>query len=146
MIHTMKPRPAILVISLALLPVLAQDGPETVIRGSKQFRRTVLASGLEGPWEIAWGPDNMLWVTERLGKRVTRIDPGSGQKRVALTIDEVSAPGSQDGLLGMAFHPDLLKGAGNDYVYLAYTYVDEKLPADPAVPDPKNSYRYLYTK
>ena len=106
--------------------VFAQDGPESVLRGTKQFRKSVLVSGLAGPWEVTWGPDNMLWVTERTGKRITRIDPANGQRSVAITIDEVSAPGSQDGLLGMALHPDLLKGTGNDYVYAAYTYVDRE--------------------
>jgi hypothetical protein len=77
----------------------------------------------------------MLWVTERTGKRVTRIDPTTGKRRVAITIDEVSVPGGQHGLLGMALHPELLKGTGNDYVYVAYTYVDkEKGP-------PSNGYR-----
>src|SRR5580704_17126961 len=79
---------------------LAQDGPDSVLRGTKEFRKSVLASGLAGPWELTWGPDNMLWVTERTGKRITRIDPVSGQRTVAITIDEVSAPGGQDGLLG----------------------------------------------
>src|SRR3954453_6011593 len=74
-----------------------------------------LVSGLEGPWEITWGPDNMLWVTERTGKRVTRINPATRERSVAVTIGEVSAPGGQDGLLGMALHPELLKGTGNDY-------------------------------
>jgi PQQ-dependent dehydrogenase (s-GDH family) len=126
--------------------ILAQDGPESVVRGTKEFRKTVLASGLAGPWELTWGPDNILWVTERTGKRITRIDPASGQRTVAITIDEVSAPGGQDGLLGMALHPDLLKGAGNDYVYAAYTYVDQHKGVSPAVANASNAYRYLYGK
>jgi PQQ-dependent dehydrogenase (s-GDH family) len=101
---------------------------------------------LEGPWELAWGPDNMLWVTERTGKRVTRIAPTSGERKIAITIDEVSAPGGQDGLLGMALHPDLLKGKGNDYVYVAYTYVDKAKGPDPTVTDAASPYRYLYGK
>lgn len=126
--------------------VRAQSGPETVLRGSKQFRKKVVVSGLEGPWEVTWGPDSKLWVTERSGKRVTRIDPATGERSVAITIAEVSAPGGQEGLLGMALHPELLKGTGNDYVYVAYTYVDEAKGADPTVPDPKSPYRYLYAK
>src|SRR5580698_5057833 len=119
---------AILLISVSCLGVVfAQDGPESVIRGTKQFRRSVLVSGLGGPWEITWGPDNMLWVTERTGKRVTRIDPASGQRSVAITIDEVSAPGIQDGLLGMALD------IGNGYVYAAYTYIDQSKGVNPAV-------------
>ena len=71
-------RAAILPISiLSFQLILAQDGPESVIRGTKEFRKSVLVSGLAGPWELTWGPDNMLWVTERTGKRITRIDPAT---------------------------------------------------------------------
>lgn len=131
---------------LAAVSVAAQDGPETVTPGTKQFQKKVLVSGLAGPWELTFGPDNMLWVTERTGKRVTRIDPNTGAKNVAITIDEVSAPGGQDGLMGMAFHPELLKGTGNDFVYVVYTYQDKTKAPDPTVADPKSLYRYLYGK
>src|SRR5437667_8695377 len=125
--------PPALVLFAGLL--FAQDGPDSVIRGTKQFRKRVLVSGLAGPWELTWGPDNMLWVTERTGKRVTRIDPATGDRTVAITIEDVSAPGGQDGLLGMAFDPDLLKGTGHDYVYVAYTYVDKAKGPDLTVTD-----------
>jgi PQQ-dependent dehydrogenase (s-GDH family) len=126
--------------------VAAQDGPESVLRGTKEFSRKVLISGLAGPWEMTWGPDNMLWVTERTGKRIVRIDPATGKRSVAISIEEVSAPGGQDGLLGMALHPELLRNTGNDYVYTAYTYVDRNRGANPFFPDPKSPYRYLYGK
>jgi len=126
--------------------VWAQDAPDSVLKGTKQFRKSVLASGLAGPWELTWGPDNKLWVTERTGKRVTRIDPVSGERTVAITIDEVLAPGSQDGLLGMALHPELLQGTGNDYVYVAYSYVDQARGANANVTDARSPYRYLYNK
>ncbi len=124
---------------------LAQDGPETVLKETKQFRKSVLVSGLAGPWEITWGPDNMLWVTERTGKRITRVDPATGKQTVAITIGEVSAPGSQDGLLGMALHPELLKGTGNDYVYVAYSYADPAKVGNPAAVE-KSPYRHLFGK
>lgn len=130
--------------------ILAQDSPDSVLPETKQFRKAVVVSGLASPWEIAWGPDNMLWVTERVGKRITRVDPVSGKRTTAITIDEVSAPGGQDGLLGMALHPDLLRGKGSDYVYVAYTYVDPKRGPTPSVPgaenDERNPYRYFYGK
>ncbi len=125
---------------------LAQDSPDSVRRGTKEFRKTVVTSGLDSPWELTWGPDKMLWVTERGAKRVVRVDPANGTKKVAITIDEVSVPGGQDGLLGMALHPDLLKGKGTDFVYVVYTYVDQAKGPDPAVTDEKSPYRYLYTK
>ena len=135
-----------LVAFLSVGFVWAQNGPETAIRGTKEFSKRVVISGLAGPWEVTWGPDGKLWVTERTGKRVTRIDPATGEKTVAITIDEVSAPGGQDGLLGMALHPELLKGTGNDFVYVAYTYVDEAKGPDPSVKDLKSRYRFLYAK
>lgn len=134
-----------LLTSLALT-ALAQKGPESVLRGTKLFKKSVVISGLAGPWEVTWGPDNMLWVTERTGKRVTRVDPATGQKTVAVTINEVSAPGGQDGLLGMALHPELLKGTGHDYVYVYFTAVDEAKGAVASIADPKSRYRYLYGK
>ncbi len=76
----------LLATAVYLGQVSAQDGPESVTRGTKQFRKSVLVSGLAGPWELTWGPDNMLWVTERTGKRVTRIDPATGNRSVAITI------------------------------------------------------------
>lgn len=139
--------PAIVLASALFLGVIAaQDGPDSVTRGTKRFDRKILVSGLEGPWELAWGPDNMLWVTERTGKRVTRIDPATGDRKVAITIDDVSAPGGQDGLLGMALHPDLLKNKGADYVYVAYTYIDKGKQPHPDVADPASPYRNLYGK
>lgn len=136
--------------TLALLglavPAFAQDLPSSVVPGKQQFDEKVLISGLQGPWEITWGPDDMLWVTERTAGRISRIDPKTGEKHVAVELPKVSAPGGQDGLLGLALHPDLLKGKGNDYVYTAYTYVDKSLGPDETVKDPYSTYRFLYTK
>ena len=138
---------SVLLASVAFLGLAsAQDSPDSVVRGAKQFRMSVLASELAGPFEVTWGPDGMLWVTERTGKRVVRIDPASGERSVAITIAEVSAPGGQDGLLGLALHPELLQGTGNDYVYVAHTYVDESEGPVPAIADPNSPYRYLYGK
>ena len=131
---------------LAVVSLPAQDSPDSALRGSKIFEQREVVSGLENPWEVTWGPDDRLWVTERSGKRVTRVNPKTGEKRVAVTIDEISAPGGQDGLLGLALHPELLKGSGRDYVYVGYTYVDREAGPDPNVPDEANPYRYLYGK
>src|SRR5215510_13745116 len=92
------------------------------------FRMKVITTGLQNPWEITWGPDDNLWVTERTGKRITRVNPMDGSKKTALTIDEVYQDHGQDGVLGMALHPRLLRGAGNDYVYVAYTYDSDPGP------------------
>ena len=131
---------AILPLSIVFFGVIsAQDGPDSVFRGTKQFRKSVVVSGLAGPWELTWGPDNMLWVTERTGKRIARVNPATGEKKVAVTIDEVLAPGGQDGLMGLAL--DL----GNNVVYTAYSYTDKSLPPH-ETRAPTSPYRFLYTK
>lgn len=127
-------------------PAIAQDTPDSAVTGTKQFEQTVLATGFEGPWEITWGPDGWLWVTERTGGKITRVNPADGTKKEAIKIDAVSAPGGQDGLLGMALDPGLLQGTGNDYVYASYTYVDKSLGGIPWVKDQFSPYHDLFVK
>ncbi|RIA10063.1 PQQ-dependent dehydrogenase (s-GDH family) [Flavobacteriaceae bacterium MAR_2010_72] len=81
---------------------------------------------LNNPNTIIYGPDNYLWITERVGKKVVKIDPvAGGSKSVMLDLSGVVyQTGGQDGLMGMAVHPDLYTdiNTSNNYVYLAYTY------------------------
>jgi PQQ-dependent dehydrogenase (s-GDH family) len=108
----------------------AMQDPTIVTNPPEQFTMRVVTTGLEGPWEITWGPDQQLWVTERRGRRVIRVNPADGTKTRLLTLHEVHQSVSQDGLLGLAMHPDLLKGiVGSDYVYVAFTYDDATGPA-----------------
>jgi PQQ-dependent dehydrogenase (s-GDH family) len=100
----------------------AQNPRVVTAQGPESFVSRVVTAGLAGPWEVTWGPDGFLWITERVGKRITRVNPTDGSHTVAITIEEVYQTLAQDGLLGMALHPDLLKGKGTDYVYVAYTY------------------------
>ena len=51
--------------------------------GKLLFDERILVSGLEGPWEITWGPDNYLWVTERKAGRIIRVDPADGTRTTA---------------------------------------------------------------
>ena len=94
------------------------------VAAQPSFSFRVVTSGLSMPWEVVAGPDDHLWVTERTGRRVIRVHPGSGAVTPALTVDEAYDPGGSwhEGVLGLALHPDLLKSAGSDYVYVAYTY------------------------
>ncbi|XXX80147.1 glucose/sorbosone family PQQ-dependent dehydrogenase [Sorangium sp. So ce134] len=88
----------------------------------EDFASREVVRGLSFPMRIVWGPDGFLWLTERVGKRVVRVDPSSGQRTTAVTISEAYQSGGQDGVLGLALHPELLQGTGNDYVYVSYTY------------------------
>ena len=113
---------AVLLVSLTLSAAQNGRGPVGPVGRPQAFTQRVLTTGLEGPWELRWGPDGRLWVTERTGKRITRVNPADGSKVVALTIPGVHQSVEQDGLLGMALHPELLRGTGADYVYVSFTY------------------------
>ncbi|MDR0932312.1 MAG: PQQ-dependent sugar dehydrogenase [Victivallales bacterium] len=87
------------------------------------FQGYVLTTDLENPWNIVWGPDDYLWVSERSGKRITRINPETGEKKLVGTIDEAypDPKTPHEGVLGFALSPDMLKG-GDDYIYVFYTH------------------------
>jgi PQQ-dependent dehydrogenase (s-GDH family) len=117
-------------LAVLLAAVVGATTAGAPAQAAPTFTMKVLASGLANPWEIVKGPDAHLWVTEKFAGRVTRVNLADGSRKTAVTIpDVVATPGGpQDGLLGMALHPDLLRGAAtNPYVYVSYTY-----DADPA--------------
>jgi PQQ-dependent dehydrogenase (s-GDH family) len=93
------------------------------VQSAEQYSFSVVRSKLRFPWELTWGPDSMLWATERTGKCVTRINPTTGDTSIALSLqNEVYQTSGQDGLLGMALHPGMLKPDGVDLAYVAFTY------------------------
>ena len=77
----------------------------------------VVKSGLNFPWEILWGKDNFIWITERNGK-ISKIDPLDGKTLFTHTITDVVANG-EGGLLGMVQHPDFLT---NGQFFVVYNY------------------------
>jgi aldose sugar dehydrogenase len=81
------------------------------------LKDSVLVSNLTLPWEILWGPDNHIWVTERGGK-ISRVNPTTGAITPLLTIADVRAQG-EGGLLGMVLHPDF---NSTPQVFVAYNY------------------------
>src|SRR6476469_6778904 len=110
---------------VAILSVVAGMQDTTIITNPPEtFAMRVLASGLEGPWEVAWGPDQTLWITERTGRRVIRMNLSNGGRTVLVTIPAVNTTFTQDGLLGLAFHSHFLKDPGNRLVWVAFTYDD----------------------
>ncbi|HZW71457.1 MAG TPA: PQQ-dependent sugar dehydrogenase, partial [Hanamia sp.] len=84
---------------------------------------TTIASGLNVPWEIAWGSDNTIWITEQSGT-VSRIDPENGRKKVLLVIPQVWRKRTS-GLLGMALSPDM---KNEPFVFLDYAFLKDSIP------------------
>jgi PQQ-dependent dehydrogenase (s-GDH family) len=128
--------------TLAVIVCLAQIVLQTV-SAQPAFSSRVITSGLGAPWEVLVGPDDQLWVTERTARRVIRVNPATGAVTPALMVNESYDPGTSwhEGVLGLALHPDLLKGVGRDYVYVAYTY---DVDAGPELSRKLKVRRYTY--
>lgn len=84
--------------------------------GSDELDVTTLAEGFDTIWDLAWGPDNAIWVTER-GGRISRVNPTNGSITQVGTL-QVTEIG-EGGLMGLTFHPDF---ATDPWVYVAHTY------------------------
>lgn len=84
-----------------------------------QLKTRVVSSALIHPWEMIYGPDQQLWVTERPG-RISRVDPQTGKVTLLHTLSDVVSNG-EGGLLGMALHPNF---STNPWVYVVYNYND----------------------
>src|SRR5678809_1475443 len=82
--------------------------------------RTVVANQ-RMPHDLVYGPDNNIWYTERFAGRVSFVNPQTNLKTVVLTLgSKMVLVGGQDGLMGLALHPQFL--TGKPYVYISYTY------------------------
>lgn len=80
---------------------------------------TDVATGLVVPWEVKYGPDDHLWVTERRGN-ILRINPTNGNTVTVLNHQtQVEGGTSEYGMLGLALHPDFLS---TPTVYVVYCY------------------------
>lgn len=77
----------------------------------------IVKANLNYPWEITWGPDDQIWMTERGGK-ISRIDPVTGAVNFSFTVSEAET-NNEGGMLGMALHPDFQH---NGFLYVVYDY------------------------
>ena len=99
---------------------------------AQTFTRTELPTGLSTPWEMTYGPDNFLWLTEA-GGRVSRVNSTTGEKVVVYTAPDYFGgsrleqsplcfePNIGTGTLGLALHPDFSTSA-TAYIYYVYSY------------------------
>ena len=108
-----------MVVSVSLLCKKENEGGGDNVEppGAVELKDSVIASNLNFPWEILWGPDNQIWMTER-GGRISRLNPSTGVITPMLTINEVEANG-EGGLLGMALHPNF---SATPHVFVVYNY------------------------
>ncbi len=93
------------------------DKPGKPVITNAEIEISVLTDKLSMPWELVWGPDNKIWMTEK-GGRISRVDPSTGEVSLLITIPDVIARG-EGGLLGMALHPDF---TSTPQVFVVYNY------------------------
>jgi trimeric autotransporter adhesin len=118
-------------------------------RMNEIFSRTYLSGvgALSYPWEVTYGPDDSLWITEARGYKVHKMNTINGGKREVLNLatgsTQFGTSGTGDdtlyaqnmgtwagqyggwpqgGLAGLALHPQFGTGAGKDFVYITYAW------------------------
>jgi glucose/arabinose dehydrogenase len=101
-------------IALPVTTLISESPSETFTM------RTVLASQ-RMPHDLVYGPDNNIWFTERFAGKVSFVNPATSVKTTVLTLGAAMVQvGGQDGLMGLALHPEFM--TGKPFVYIAYTY------------------------
>ena len=121
-----------LIIFLCLCASLKSSAQTTLTYYDQAFKIDTLypatgSTGMNSPWEVLYGPDDSLWVTESHGYKIYKIHPGNKGSRVLLDMNSLkdftsanANPWPQGGLMGLAIHPGFY--TGKPWVYIAYVY------------------------
>jgi glucose/arabinose dehydrogenase len=102
--------------AVAVWPNACGRSSSTALPNGADLRTEIVATGFDTIWELAWGPDGAIWVTERPG-RISRVNPATGE--TTKVGDVAVSESGEGGLMGLAFHPDF---ATEPWVYVAHTY------------------------
>lgn len=120
-------------LSTVLLLAALMFGESGLCQNEPFVKRTVI-SGLNSPWEITYGPNDSLWVTENFSYRVKRISIADGGSTTLLNLSSLKNFSQNDGgrwpqggLMGLAIHPSLYSPdpavrAAQPWIYLAYVF------------------------
>lgn len=84
-----------------------------------QMTTRIVKDNLFIPWEMVYGPDNHIWLTQKNGY-ICRLDPTNGDMDT-LYHETNTVIQSEGGMLGLALHPDF---TNTPYVYVAYEYMN----------------------
>lgn len=120
---------------------ITDPGSPTIIDSTAAlFNMDTVAKNLGYPWEVTYGPDDSLWITEARGYRVLRISATRTQANINLApqqvlklpfgsngnagpdFDRTIGTWPQGGMEGLAIHPDFKTDPTKQWVYLAYVY------------------------
>jgi len=106
-----------IILLLIILSGFALKSPSQTFVGNTEIEIKSVATNLYVPWEILWGPDDHIWLTERNGK-ISRLNPETGEITELIVIGDVYED-NESGLLGMVLHPDF---TNQPYVFVVYNY------------------------
>ncbi len=87
-------------------------------RAQTSVATRIVKDSLFIPWEITWGPDNNIWLTQKNGY-ICRLHPATGVLDT-LYRETATVIQGEGGMLGMALHPQF---PATPYVYVAYDYL-----------------------
>ncbi|MFL5774521.1 MAG: PQQ-dependent sugar dehydrogenase [Flavisolibacter sp.] len=119
---------------LLFLPFFMLFLSSGVLAQNEPFAKRIVVSGLNSPWEITYGPNDSLWVTENFSYLVKRIKVSNGASTTLLNLSTLKnfslndgGRWPQGGLMGLAIHPNLYSSdpatrAAKPWIYLAYVY------------------------
>jgi aldose sugar dehydrogenase len=119
-----------------IMLLIVSGYPSSLIAQGEPFTKRTVVSGLSSAWEVLYGPNDSLWVTENSAYLISRIDIATGAKTVLVdlratdgTINFLSSVANppQGGLMGLVIHPNLYSSdpavrAAKPWVYAAYVY------------------------
>jgi trimeric autotransporter adhesin len=120
---------------------------ESILHGTEvaNIGDPIPSGNLNNPWEITYGPDHFLWITEAKGYRVRRMNPATGAITTILDLspgasgyltgaehttfnrenwtNSGSVAWPQGGMMGLALHPDFMNAiTPKKYVYIGYVH------------------------
>ena len=105
--------------SAASIPLLVTT--LTATAPTETFTQRTILANQRMPHDLVYGPDNNIWFTERFAGKVSFVNPVTNVKTTVLTLgSSMVQVGGQDGLMGLALHPEF--NTGKPYVYISYTY------------------------
>lgn len=85
--------------------------------GNTVLDETVVATNLDVPWDMTYGPDGQIWFTELSGT-INKMNPDTYVITTVHTIQDVAQFGYSVGLHSIVLHPDFNT---NHLLYVHYT-------------------------
>jgi PQQ-dependent dehydrogenase (s-GDH family) len=120
-------------LNFLLLLLLTFSNPYFISAQTETFTKRTVATGLNSAWEVVYGPNDSLWITENASYKISKISLGSAPTTTliinlssnASTFTTGTKP--QGGLMGLAIHPNLYSSdasvrAAKPWVYVAFVY------------------------